>query len=1377
MGKYSEDELHRLIENLDALDVLEFLDYHPESIQRDGDTVHAYCPLCQDLTDRYLMIDLKTKYFKSEPPHMPTQMGNLLDLVARARATSLDQAATDLAEEFGIHLVGDTGSSDGVVLLTEAETFLRDAEAPGPARQVKLSEAEKRYLRILRTEPENRDALRGILRIRLIERNPLTLALAVRRLVEIEKRERDYAAAAEVAREYLGASPNDTAIRRELAEILRLGGRPDESIAEWLRSADIALESSQENEAIDALRRARSVSGDHLGAHKRLVDLMLKRGLRDEARKEIQTRVDWLKAKGRYQEASKEAARKLRINGGDDDTRIQVIELAILAGLTAEDLKHCLNMVEEMTTAGRLEKAAEALSYLVGERPSDTAILGLLIRIQTKLGQEEVATELSYRLSDLYCEKGDLAAATAILNERLDTGPRTGRAVDSLAQVRAAAGNTAQAVVLLREAIDLYLEEFEEGAALAAVQKICELAPTEWGDREREVELLWATGRVEESEVRMETLLADLRAAGESTRQEPLLRAHLERDPSHLPSITALHALLASRGDLPGCAALRAEAQATLSAIGRQAELEHWLGTLVARDSNDLAVREEQARLLLRLGRRNDARVAFLELASMMAKHREHARAAALLDEVAHEFPTDLPVVEALCDALLASGDMDNFLIAAEHQIELLIVSANFKGALSRANMVAEQRPGHTPILRTLSDLYGRLAKPAEQRAVRMRLAQALRAENKPAEEKAVLAEILKVDPANSDALERMAEMAALERNAGELHPLCERLAQALSKNPQRAIAAMRRVADAWPQEVEARLRLAELLKASGDPVAYAAELQAAIEVLEARQEKDRLVDLYRELLGATPDNTIARGRLVELYRAAGKTRDAATQLLLLAKHHEDEKAPERAEEVYEQILQEEPDHEEALRAFSTMLRATGKVEAARRRSRHLAGMLAERGRRDEALELIRGLAAEDPGNIAVRRSAVDLLRHAQRFADAARELNAIAEVLRGTGDSAASLAALREAAAITPDDPEQRQVLIEALDSDGMHAEANEERLVVAEVLSRVGQPQRAHAVLEELLKEHPGNLAARRLRASIYDGMGDEKRALAEYREMHRYLSSGTGTGTRGGVQMLAPPPSSASRPAEEEEDTFPGLSLMPEYVFDNYIVGSKNNFAYATAKAVADQPGKAHNPLFLYSEVGLGKTHLLHAIANALKAKRPSIRIFYTSTEYFTSALIDAIQNNTITAFRNRHRQSDVLLLDDVQFLAGKERSQEEFFHIFNILHQDGHQIVVTSDRPPKDIAHLDMRIRSRFGQGVIVDIQPPDLETRMAILRAEAQRRRIDVPNEAVAVIAERVNWNVRELKGAFNQLMTQHELCNDELSARTANALVDKYFAN
>ena len=225
----------------------------------------------------------------------------------------------------------------------------------------------------------------------------------------------------------------------------------------------------------------------------------------------------------------------------------------------------------------------------------------------------------------------------------------------------------------------------------------------------------------------------------------------------------------------------------------------------------------------------------------------------------------------------------------------------------------------------------------------------------------------------------------------------------------------------------------------------------------------------------------------------------------------------------------------------------------------------------------------------------------------------------------------------------------------------------------------------------------------------------------------------------------------------------NLNPKYTFDTFVIGNSNRFAHAACVAVAESPAKAYNPLFLYGGVGLGKTHLRHAIGHHIVSQKKDSKVVYVSSEKFTNELINSIKDDKNEEFRNKYRNVDVLLIDDIQFIAGKERTQEEFFHTFNTLHEANKQIIISSDRPPKDIPTLEDRLRSRFEMGLITDIQAPDFETRIAILRKKAQLERIDVPNEVMSYIAKNIKSNIRELEGALTRVVAYSSLSNRVIS--------------
>jgi chromosomal replication initiator protein len=261
-------------------------------------------------------------------------------------------------------------------------------------------------------------------------------------------------------------------------------------------------------------------------------------------------------------------------------------------------------------------------------------------------------------------------------------------------------------------------------------------------------------------------------------------------------------------------------------------------------------------------------------------------------------------------------------------------------------------------------------------------------------------------------------------------------------------------------------------------------------------------------------------------------------------------------------------------------------------------------------------------------------------------------------------------------------------------------------------------------------------------------------------------------GGLSMHAATP--AASPSQSRFDWDGAAQLNPRYTFDAFVIGSGNQFAHAACQAVSERPSKAYNPLFLYGPVGMGKTHLMQAIGHEIKRAAPQSSICYISSEKFTNDMINSLRYDKMTSFRDRYRSVDVLLIDDIQFLAQKERTQEEFFHTFNALHESMKQIVIASDRPPKELAEIEDRLRSRFEWGLIADIQPPDLETKVAILQKKAENEKVSLPTDVALYIASNIRSNVRELEGALIRLVAHSSLIGAEITLAYAQQVLKNF---
>src|SRR5229473_4731707 len=264
-------------------------------------------------------------------------------------------------------------------------------------------------------------------------------------------------------------------------------------------------------------------------------------------------------------------------------------------------------------------------------------------------------------------------------------------------------------------------------------------------------------------------------------------------------------------------------------------------------------------------------------------------------------------------------------------------------------------------------------------------------------------------------------------------------------------------------------------------------------------------------------------------------------------------------------------------------------------------------------------------------------------------------------------------------------------------------------------------------------------------------------------------------GGLSAPPPPSPSPSHHVSQSRFDWDGAAqLNARYTFDAFVIGSGNQFAHAACQAVSQRPSKAYNPLFLYGGVGMGKTHLMQAIGHEIKRRQPQVAICYVSSEKFTNEMINSLRYDKMISFRDKFRNVDVLLIDDIQFLAQKERTQEEFFHTFNALHESMKQIVIASDRSPKELAEIEDRLRSRFEWGLIADIQPPDLETKVAILQKKSEQERITLPTDVALYVAQNIRSNVRELEGALIRLVAHSSLIGAEITLPYAQQVLKNF---
>ena len=530
-------------------------------------------------------------------------------------------------------------------------------------------------------------------------------------------------------------------------------------------------------------------------------------------------------------------------------------------------------------------------------------------------------------------------------------------------------------------------------------------------------------------------------------------------------------------------------------------------------------------------------------------------------------------------------------------------------------------------------------------------------------------------------------------------------------------------------------------------------KVEKVISDLESNGRRSLVIEVLQDLSSLSPEFEPLRSRHIQLLEQGGMQMELTMLLRRWAQKCLSRNDRETAARYYQKAIEVHPGNLDLLAEVFEFRIAAGLKSGVAELAIALCEQLEGQGLILRSINVLESATEIDPE----RDDLMQRLKHAREMLvnpkllkDRYLEIAAKQITQRQWSDARNTLT---ESIRKFPHDFALRRRLIETLIHMDLNEQAISELAAISTLQAEMGDFENAIQTVAEILEIDPEHIKAQSMQAELHARMGNKELALEEFRTLSRRLDDASKSAI--GLQM-----GNAALMRIE------ALPVKKEYSFDEFVVGARNNFAYAAAMAVAKEPGKDYNPLFLYSDVGLGKTHLLNSIANYVLANAPDSRLLYTSIEEFTSELVEAIRGNTIREFRAYYRSADILLIDDVQFLAEKERAQEEFFQVFNSLHQANRQIVLTSDRPPKEISHLEKRLRSRFGAGIIVDIQTPDLETRTAILRSEAQKAGFDIEESSIALIAKAISSNIRDLKAALNQVVAQariiKQLPNEEM---------------
>ena len=778
-----------------------------------------------------------------------------------------------------------------------------------------------------------------------------------------------------------------------------------------------------------------------------------------------------------------------------------------------------------------------------------------------------------------------------------------------------------------------------------------------------------------------------------------------------------------------------------------------------------LAAREAMADVLTRQDLTLQAIGIYSDLTEFYAREGEASAVIRIAQKVLAIQPDHLATLLTLARAYSQDGQVDKQLLTQTRLVQLYAQGQSYTRASDLCEEILAQHEDYTPALEQLVAIAEATRHATQSVKYLWKLSQVHARAGRREEEQGILEQILAKDPLYMQAWFRHLELLmqwatprVLAASVGQFVERCQ--AAARLDDAVEVLEDLRQTSTPKP---EIFAGLAKLYHAKEDNESLKAALRTQAELLGKLLRDDEALEVWGELAQLQPEDlSIPRTRIEIMMRndmkaeACEEYRRLASVLVLRGRYEE-------AQVSLLEVLAQNPRDAAARDDLISIFIQTRDFERAADQIEEAAGRMLEEGRLREAVEIFERIFEFDPRRAETYHKIIAIRQRMGDLDGALQTYGRLLDCLEDKAEVASFEQAALEAINLAPDSFAIRTRLAEFYARQGRRQEAESVLLTLAVRQIEKEEFDNAEGTLARLLEINPDSVPARAHRAQLMARRGQTNEALTEFISLTGSLATARIGGT--GPEMVG-----AFRSGNYE-----GFPLLKDYTFDTFVVGERNNFAHATAMAVSRAPAKNYNPLFLYSDVGLGKTHLCHAIAHYILERHPQLRLLYTAAEDFVAELIDAIQSNQIAQFRNRHKLTDVLIVDDVQFLSGKERAQEEFFHVFNAIFQAGKQIVLTSDRPPKDIAHLEKRLKSRFGAGIIVDIQPPDLETRVAILRHELKTRGKEgaLDDPVLLYVAEQVDSNIRELKGALNQVLARHEYSGKKMDLESTREVLER----
>jgi chromosomal replication initiator protein DnaA len=1273
-----------------------------------------------------------------------------------------------------------------------------------------LSEAQDMYKKMLEIEPKETQILTKSAELYLRQKENKEAVKQFRILGEVYRETSKNDLAIESLNRAIKINPDETEVYQTLVELYVQQGKKDIAIQTLFTVADIYINEGNSISCAEAYQAVLSIDPDNISGRIKYAELCGKGNQPELAAEQYHLLAQSYIKVNQLNEAIPALKKVIQYKPQDTSVFIQLAELQIKTNATASALSTYIDLAKLYTVQEEFAKAEESYKKAITLDSTFIPAREGLITLYKDQGKRSEEIQQIFQLADIFQQKNQIEKAISYYQKITYLEPNNLAYREKIAEGYLRWNRPKDAVAQLLEVSATYEKENSFDSAIKVYHRILDIDPTQLDVVQNIVRIQLSQ---QNTPAALDTFMKHaekLSKAGKYDLAKDLHQKAIDLNPENPIPRQALIETLRKASRVTEAAT---QYFALIDLFEKARQLDKAMQTCrdaISFDSSNVIIRERLADMALRSGQPKQATEQYLQLMALYQGQNNTNDMIKSYERYLEINPRDTEIRERFMKLLERLNRNDELIKQHVVNARILVEDGYADKAIKYLKKPSRQFPEDTSLQLVLADAYEKTGSRKYALSTYQELSKKLLSLKQYHQAILPLERLAALDPENLEILQSLFKSSLEIKDIPHVISSCERLVKVYTNQGDisSAISCLESVRNLDPNQNALREKLIDLYNRAGNKTAAIKErmdmadlhetsdrIPESIKILisliqdqptnpvihnkllklylktgqknEAYKHYLDLSEIYgqkkqftesadslKQAVTLEPENPTAHLHLITLYRTTSQHKEALNEYWKLGDLYEKSNQLNEAVRCYQQALELEPFSTDLHIALITIFQQQKKTTEVISQYQLLAETYAQENKFKEATDAYKKALEMDPKDVQVHLKMIESLLAENDTASATQEYKSLAEQYLQSENIDSAIVTYIRLIELNEKDKELRKDLAKLYQRIGKTHEYTAENLNLANLLLDDKQTEEAIPIFKDILEREPNNLHARNGLARAYVEMGDEKSALKEFLFVNQVLSK-SGMGSAVHIERVK----------------HAGIQLSPKFTFDNFVVGQHSNFAYATSLAVSKNPGRSYNPLFLYSEPGMGKTHLLNALGNYIRKNYSNLKIMYSTSETFTSELVNAIETNTVPEFRALYRNVDVLLLEDVQFLGGKERAQEEFFHTFNVLIQSNKQVVLTSDRPPKELATLENRITSRFLGGIIIDIQKPDVETRLAILKQKVKQAKIKLDDAILDKIATGVDTNVRELEGALNKLLAYHENAKIEITMDLANNLL------